>query len=962
MELRAFLSLVLPVEDNYVLFVARPGGRNYNQNCATIDETCAVVEKLDSTAATVYLAVGKYANNTEVQESGRVKTLRTKEHATKFKSLCVDVDVKAGSTYENQADAVAAVHAACQQCALPEPVYVDSGYGVHCWWPLTQSIPARTWEMLATALQGALQSGGVDLDTSKVKDLSMVLRPVGSHNKKDLKNWKEVRVLRNAAPTDALDIAKILHPYKAAVRPPSRPAGRTSAAMDALFTSADINLDDMKQCAQLDALLRSGGAKDAVGNDVVEPLWRASLGIAKYCEDQSDAVIRLASNYPDFDLEANLLKLSQYKGTGPTTCAYLEDLCPGGCNGCPHKGKITSPAQLTSGEETIVATVPTTAEDEAETVESIKIRGYSFKGEWLVYRAPGAEEDIPVANYHIIVDDAVSNIRRDKMTVRLLVKFPLEGWRRMEVPMTAISSGGKDLSNALSNRGVYIRGDLDRVRAYLMTYLSELQKQKNTTYQYQHLGWQDDTEFVTGDGIITASGVNPSADFEPAASELADVIQSRGDINLWSEYTRIFDHPDLPYRGLYFLMMAGGFLIKYTGIPSLMVNAYSADSGSGKSATGYFGCSIWGDPNRMAHSRDDTIAALYKGLGTAYSLTAYIDEVTTIDPRALRDMAYRIPEGRERKRLRSSAEGWRDVAEWRMPVFTSSNQDLQGTLGQRITSEAEQLRVLQIPFDRAELFTPADNIGHKLQKVIRDNHGLAGPMLVAEVFRQGGPVQFVDAARDEFITRYGSHFVGQERFYISAFIMAFCAAKLGAAIGDLFRFDTDKAISDGLQLIDELRQAAQTGIMDGLDILSQFLTEHGPNMVHLRIRRNQDNTGHGQITAPEHRAAVARTEIERDHTGAVIAGSYYINTVAFKQWCRDNGADYRTILRKLTQEGVFLREGVRKTLYKGVEGSGATGQTTCIEIDAMSNARLIEAQDLLLPKNLKTKPKLIAVK
>ena len=57
----------------------------------------------------------------------------------------------------------------------------------------------------------------------------------------------------------------------------------------------DLDIDSIAdKCAQVNALLESGGVTDAAGNPVDEPMWRASLGIAKFTPDPEVSVVLLA--------------------------------------------------------------------------------------------------------------------------------------------------------------------------------------------------------------------------------------------------------------------------------------------------------------------------------------------------------------------------------------------------------------------------------------------------------------------------------------------------------------------------------------------------------------------------------------------------------------------------------------------------------------------------------------------
>ena len=92
-------------------------------------------------------------------------------------------------------------------------------------------------------------------------------------------------------------------------------------------------------CAQLENI--------AVNQDSIEePLWRAGLSVAAVCVDKDEAIHKISERHPGYSPENTERKANQTKG--PYTCQTFEKLNPQGCEGCQHKGNISSPVQLGS--------------------------------------------------------------------------------------------------------------------------------------------------------------------------------------------------------------------------------------------------------------------------------------------------------------------------------------------------------------------------------------------------------------------------------------------------------------------------------------------------------------------------------------------------------------------------------------------------------------------------------------
>src|SRR5690625_4209388 len=90
-------------------------------------------------------------------------------------------------------------------------------------------------------------------------------------------------------------------------------------------------------CAQVREVRDKRGA-------VPEPLWRAGLSVLWRCADREHYIHEWSQGDPRYDAHETQQK-AEATG-GPATCQHFSDVNPGGCVGCPHAGKITSPIQI----------------------------------------------------------------------------------------------------------------------------------------------------------------------------------------------------------------------------------------------------------------------------------------------------------------------------------------------------------------------------------------------------------------------------------------------------------------------------------------------------------------------------------------------------------------------------------------------------------------------------------------
>jgi hypothetical protein len=124
------------------------------------------------------------------------------------------------------------------------------------------------------------------------------------------------------------------------------------AALGNVYENSPVLMKPIiQQCAQMQRVAASHG-------NVEEPIWYASLSIARFSTNPDAAYTRLSDGHPDYSPEATERKVWQLvqKDMGPATCAKFESVNPSGCVGCAKRSKITSPIQL--GRQVIEAEPP----------------------------------------------------------------------------------------------------------------------------------------------------------------------------------------------------------------------------------------------------------------------------------------------------------------------------------------------------------------------------------------------------------------------------------------------------------------------------------------------------------------------------------------------------------------------------------------------------------------------------
>ena len=235
-------------------------------------------------------------------------------------------------------------------------------------------------------------------------------------------------------------------------------------------------------------------------------MWRAVLSVAAFCDDEETAIHEVSKDHPNYTPEATEEKASHIKG--PYTCATFEKLRAGGCDGCPHRGNITSPIQI--GAEIARAT-----EADNEVVEKSEIfqEEVTFKIPSLpfpyfrgknggIYREPFGDEEEPTVVYEndlYLVKRVMDGEEGESLSMRL--HLPKDGVR--EFTMSLSEALSKDACrNALAKQGVVaLPGKpMDALMAYIARSTKEMQMTQPSETASVRFGWNDDDDkFILGE-------------------------------------------------------------------------------------------------------------------------------------------------------------------------------------------------------------------------------------------------------------------------------------------------------------------------------------------------------------------------------------------------------------------------------------------------------------------------------
>jgi len=665
-------------------------------------------------------AIDRRTGKLKLTKNGKQKyDYRTQQLAIAARSLWIDLDcgeakAEKGLGYATQKEAAQEVVKFCRLAKLPAPIMVNSGYGLHCYWPFVEDVPARQWMGIAKIWRQVLNVYQIRSDASRDIDIASVLRPPKTNNRKG--TIARPVVVMNKAPVQPTPVAQFLGLLKNALEgkealpapsvpllshAPSYAEDRSQDMATDLPQIPAFAEDIVRQCNQMLQFHSNNG-------DAPEPVWRGLLGVLKHTTEGEKIAHEWSALHPNYSADETQQKLDGW-ATGPATCAYFDKCNPDGCSGCSLKGTITSPIQLGYRRDTMVKTADITAEVNGveAVIEGITLpKGYiqTAKG-GLAFLKTDSEGMIKPIMFARCTFYPVARIRssdntysyqfrviKSDGTVRL---FPVEG------AMTAKPT----VVELLASQEVFMTNiSLSQyMRQYVTDFCAHMVDSSAEVRTYVQFGWHAErSAFVIGEREYTVDGIVKQAVVDKNAGRCSAAFgQVAASPEPWvSTINWIYNRPGMTHMQ-YALCSGFGSLLGvfqsdlYAGIPLALTDP---SSGKGKTTVGKLALMAFGNWRAMTIGTKDgaTPMARIATLATMGNLPVLIDEITDIDPQELSTFLYAVSNGRDRLRLSQTGE-LRDSSSWNLSAYLTANEGLTNKLATLSRDvEANQVRIFEI--------------------------------------------------------------------------------------------------------------------------------------------------------------------------------------------------------------------------------------------------------------------------
>lgn len=955
MNTREFLELLLPSSGWIFTATPSPGGNGWiNTAHQNLDQAVRAINVLTFEHKAAYFALATYekdrywdaAFKNPDKSVGKWRT-RTQANAQNIQSFFLDLDVDPADAnkFASKKDARDQFEAFRQRVDLPHPMIVDSGGGYHMYWPLAHPMPTGEWRIAADQFKNICLSEGFKADRSLTSDQARVLRALGGYN---IRRDAPVRLIQEIdAPIAFSDFKRRLDDFvqrHGIILPVSRvPLAASGNSANDILAGDGGNLGATNDPLHFDRIAfacnQLGSLAATRGEFAGEQLWRAGLGIAKFCEPQDLAYRAISDRHATYDEARTLIKIENWR-TGPTNCEHFEQANPLGCDGCPHKGKLTSPAQL--GRVIREAPAPrielvdtstgiTTIIELPKPPEKYKRRAHD--GAILMSTEdrdgnPTHEEICPYDFYPTrILRQSGADASIDEHSM-WRAHLPRLGIVDMELPQSLISDQRKLYANLLG-KGVYMSPEQSKaMQLYMSAYLQKLAADADREKLYDRMGWHEShREFVLGDKVITADGKNHNhAPSRSVRAVTKDGIRPEGSIEGWMRAMQFYNANG--YEGhRFFIYAAFGaplFHMNDTGNKGVLMTASGA-SGRGKTTCLKACSSIWGEPDALilnGNKDGSTINALYESIGTIHSMPFLWDDITERDPEEIRRFLLNISQGVGKSRMADGKGLNERRVSWETIVLASANtDDVSRIMSSGKDTSPHLMRMVGVEFALLDAGPKAKASADAMLRALKYNYGHAGPLMMKEVVRN------YEAIRRYYIGNISrvdnllnSTNASAERYWSATVAAAYTGAKVAQSLGLLPGFPVEDDLKWMISHLTRQRETIGEGQMSPLELFAEFLETHIGNTLVLSAKgsSNVDN-----VMVRPYNALLIRHEAD--------ANVMYVSRSAVMDYCTEQKTSFKVLEAALQANGVVTNRSALKVL--GADTAYAKGQTRAWKID-----------------------------
>ena len=940
---KQFYEKVLPkLGKKYCVAWASPTVKGMNHEWVTsVDDIVPTIEDIKAKKGNVniYIALSSFGGNS-----------RAAKHAQYRGCFFVDLDVgddkaEQGKGYIDKASAEKALDEFVVKTGLPPVVKLDSGNGIHGYWPLEEDMTIEEWAPYADKFYNFCVDSGLIVDSSVMQDAARIMRAPDTYNCKS-NPPKEAKLLTEVFSYNLETFKNIL--------------GEAQPSLDSILKQAKSPLsEDQKKLLKLDNFktnFTSIAEKSLHGkgcahikriletnpNDVGYDDWFSILSIAQQCDDRDTAIHLISEDHKGYSYQDTEFKANETQDK-PHSCETFDKLQKGICDGCPHKGKITNPLYFGKQfkEAKPVENLPA--------VQSNKLVGipkdlgpfkYGENG-GIYYQPPITydEDGQPVAKDPVLVCSYdLYPIKRiysvvDGECLLMRAHLPNDPEREFLLPMKHLYAIER-FKEALTSVGILYNPNNQQGK-YIMSYIYEwgqyLIARERAEVMRMQMGWTPDKDaFVIGNKEINRKGELLNSPTSPLCRGIAKHLSQHGEYAKWKEAANKLNSPGLELHAFTMLAGFGSILMDFTPTSGVTISLVG-DSGAAKTGSLYANLSIWGNAKDLSvlEATENGMTGRYLGL---HNLPFGLDEVGNIHSRTLSQLVHKISQGKSKIRMQASvnAEREHEMAASLIAVFTTNHSLYDKLATLKKDPNGEVARLIELTMRKPKVFAENPNIAREIFNTFLHHYGWAGPDFVQSLFK------YSEDELNEKLTRWADKFkrdFGDDtvyRFYESLISATFTAGEI-AVEHDIVDLNLDSIyraiVTEMIHIRDHV---IRVNSVDYESVLGEYINAHQTGILAIE-------TGN-KITMEPRANLVIRAELDNE--------KIYLEKKHFRQYLTENGVSTSEFMFQMKEKGYKIQD---RKLRMGTGWKPATGfsPVTAIEIDTTKFLKdLLEEQRL----------------
>ena len=951
---KTFIETVLPSEGTYVITgINAENKKDVRQKYAeSLEDAYTIIEDFKKKSPlNIYFALSTFEGFS-----------RKAVDSIYIKSFFLDLDVgKEHNSYATKEEALAGLAQFLLNTRMPEPTIIDSGNGLHVYWILKEEIETKTWKPYAEGFKKLCVDHGLVIDPAVPADAARVLRVpyTMNYNVKEGQAPIEVTFLNDIK---LFDLDELTPFFGSVQQESSFDLSQVKKGLDEetrkmlgldnyeyVFQTIAFESLEGRGCNQIKWMLENAAS-------CPEPLWKAGLSVAIRCVDGDTAIHTMSEEHPKYShAETEKKARDCLQATWSYSCEAFENANPGGCTGCPHKGKISYPTHIgkrlrLAEPGTDDALIPDTRTPETrdlsdtEGKENRTVQN-KFPKEFITFPqflypfvrpvSGGVWYEPP--NEHkkdgtVIKKDPVMILNQDFVPIKRLYSpqdgetlhmrlfLPHDGIREFILPMSAVYAPEK-FKEFVARSGVLVTLTLiDKLRDYLVKWAQYLKQYQKADDMRMAMGWTDSTysSFVAGEVEI-----NPGGRFDcpvtPAARNVADKIHEAGSYDVWRKSANMLNQPNLEFHALGLLMGLGSPLMPFTNATGLMFS-YCGKKGAGKTAAMHAGLSVFGNPEKQKIVTLDgaTINGLWNRASTLNSLLMGIDETSNADPKRLSDVIYKGSmnnQGKIREQSSYNVERKQREGSVNITLLTTNQSNKDKMFMAKGDPGGELRRLLEIDLFRHS-GKMQDSIGNEIFEPFNENYGHAGPMFIEYCYKLGIPE--VDRIVKTWQTRLRQEFHDDTAYtFWNGGVSACLAAGQIAERAGIIALDYERIYGHLLEELHRLHDEYNSAGVNFEDLLSEFLSI---NMNGILAFNESDKVS----VEPRGKDLVARAE--------VTEGKVWIAKTAIKEFLHEKQINVSQFESELLKKGVMLNSKAKKKMAAGWKSAIGAMNLWCYEV------------------------------